>query len=295
MHERPPSTSRVDIIVAVRNEELTVPVFLRKVAALPIPASVDLKVLFIEDSSTDGTRVLLRRLAAENSHVGYYTVTPGFGQGAAVVFGLSRSTADAMIMLDVDGSHPVEAIPEMLSAFLDGAQVVQCVRRKLANRKLYRRIGASAYQRLARLLTGIDPTEQNIFYRLVSADVTRWLLQQPRYWHYLRFPLPRRPEGALRKIYVDTEERVLGESKYGFRRLVNLAINGVLSQIPQSRLAMLLLGMGMMAALFVWGAMWPASLAVAAMMAWLIRRHAGLSHPDFLQRMQVLECGNVPA
>jgi glycosyltransferase involved in cell wall biosynthesis len=285
---------RVDIIVAVRNEELTIPVFVEKVAALPLPAGVDLKLLFIEDSSTDGTRALLRRLANENPHVGYYTVAPGLGQGAALVFGLSRSTADAMIMMDVDGSHPVEAIPEMIRRFVDGAKVVQCVRRTLANRKLYRRIGAATYHQLAHLLTGVDPTEQNIFYRLVSADVTGWLLRQPRYWHYLRFPLPRQPEGALRKIYVDTEERKFGESKYGFRRLVNLAIDGVLSQMPQSRLAMLVVGTGVIAAPLVRCGMWPLSLVVAGTMVWLIRRRTGLSRPDLLQRMQVLECGNVP-
>ena len=287
--------NRVEIIVAVRNEELTIPVFLEKVAALPLPVGVDLKVVFVEDSSTDGTRALLRRLVAENPRVGYYTVTPGLGQGAAVVFGLSRSTADAVFMLDVDGSHPVEVIPEMLRAFLDGAQVVQCVRRTLANRKLYRRVGAAAYQRLAHLLTGIDPSEQNIFYRLVSADVVHWLLQHPRYWRYLRFPLPRRPAGALRKIHVETEERVLGESKYGFRRLVNLAIDGVLSQMSRVRLAVLLVGMGVMAALLVRCGGWPLSLIVAGTMAWLVWRYAGISRPDLLQRMQVLECGNVPA
>jgi len=223
----------------------------------------------------------------------YYTVAPGLGQGAAVVFGLSRSTADAMIMMDVDGSHPVEVIPAMIRGFLNGAQVVQCVRRTLTNRKAYRRIGAAAFFFGARVLTGVDTNEQRIYYRLLSAGVTRWLLQQPRYWHYLRFPLPRRPEGALRRIYVDTEERVLGESKYGFRRLVNLAIDGVLSQMPRSRLGMLLVGMGVMAALLVRCAMWPLSLLVAGAMAWLIRRYAGLSRPDFLQRMQVLESGNV--
>ena len=287
--------TRVDVIVAVRNEEQSIPVFLDRIAALQLPEGVDLRVIFVEDSSTDGTRPLLRRLANEAPAVSYYTLAQGFGQGPAVVFGLSRSTADAMVMMDVDGSHPVAVIPEMVREYLDGARVVQCVRRTLANRKVYRRIGAAAFFFGARVLTGIDTDEQRIYYRLVSAGVTRWLLQQPRYWHYLRFPLPRQPEGALRKIYLDTEERVFDESKYGFQRLVNLAIDGVLSQMPQSRLAMLLVGMGVMAALLVRCAMWPLSLLVAGAMAWLIRRYAGLSRPDLLQRMQVLECGNVPA
>jgi glycosyltransferase involved in cell wall biosynthesis len=287
--------TRVDVIVAVRDEEQSIPVFLDRIAALQLPEDVDLRVIFVEDSSTDGTRPLLRRLAGENPHVGYYTVAPGLGQGAAVVFGLSHSTADAMIMLDVDGSHPVEAIPEMIRGFLDGAQVVQCVRRTLANRKLYRRIGAASYQRLAHLLTGVDPSEQNIFYRLVSADVTRWLLQQPRYWHYLRFPLPRRPEGALRKVYVDTYERTLGESKYGFGRLVNLAVDGVVSQMSGWRAALLLASLSLITIVLANSRLWPVAALLSVGIGWVIRRCIGLRRPDMLRRLHVLESGNATA
>lgn len=284
---------RIDVIVAVRNEEQNIPVFLGQFAALTLPADVALNVLFVEDSSTDATRPLLRRLARNNPAIGYWTLARGAGQGLAIAFGLSRSTADAMIMMDVDGSHPVEVIPEMIRAYRDGAQVVQCVRRTLANRKEYRRIGAMAFQLAARALTGVDTNEQNIYYRLVTANVARSLLQ-PRYWHYLRFPLPRRPEGALRRIYVDTEERVLGESKYDFRRLVNLAIDAVMSLMTGARLVVVFSIVGAIALLLIAVGLWPLALLVAAGMGWLLRRWIALHRTDTLQRMQVLESANVP-
>jgi glycosyltransferase involved in cell wall biosynthesis len=284
---------RIDVVVAVRNEEQNIPVFLEKLSALALPKDVALEVLFVEDSSTDGTRPLLRRLARENPAVGYYTLTRGFGQGLAVAFGLSRCTADAMIMMDVDGSHPVEVIPEMIRAYLGGARVVQCVRRTLANRAGYRRIGAMAFQLVARSLTGVDTREQNIYYRLVTADVARSLLQ-PRYWNYLRFPLPRRPEGVLRKIDVDTQERFLGESKYDFRRLVNLAIDAVASLMTGARLTVILVVSALVAGLLLRGGWWVLASIVAVGMVWLLRRWMLLHRPDTLQRMEVLEEGNVP-
>lgn len=286
---------RVDVIVAVRNEEQNIPVFLEKLSALALPSPVTLKVIFVEDSSTDGTRVLLRRLAGENPLVGYYTLARGFGQGPAVIFGLSRSTADAMIMMDADGSHPLDVLPEMLREYLGGAQVVQCVRKTLANRKAYRDIGAGTFQVFARILTGIDTTEQNIFFRLISAEVAHEILQQPRYWRWLRFPLPRRPEGALRKIYVDSQERVLGQSKYDFRRLVNLAIDGVLSLIPTARFVTLLILMVVGATLLVLGGVWPVAVLVAVGLFWLVGRYVRLQRDDVLRRMQVVECANVAA
>src|SRR5262245_22327078 len=180
---------RIDVIAAVRDEEAAIPVFLDQIRALELGPDVDLHVMLIEDSSTDGTRPLLRRLAQESPAVGYYTLAEGFGQGLAVSFGLSRSRADAMIMMDGDGSHPVAVIPEIIAAFREGAQVVQCVRRSQGARRLHRRMAAAAYQAAGGWLIGSDPGEQNIFYRLVSAEFARGLLAQPRYLTYLRIPL----------------------------------------------------------------------------------------------------------
>jgi len=284
----------VDIIVAVRNEEQAIPAFIDKVEALSLPPGIDIQLVFVEDSSTDGTRVLLRQLAAERRQVAHYTIAPGFGQGPAIVFGLSRSRADAMIMMDVDGSHPVAVIPEMISGFLDGAQVVQCVRRTLTNRKAYRRMGAALYQAAVWVFTGRDPREQLIYYRLISADVARQLLAQPRYWQYLRFPLPRSPAGALRKIAVDTQERVLGESKYDMGRLINIFVDGILSQMSPPRFVSFIGLSALCGALLLTTRLWALGPLVLCLDIWLLRRNESLHQPDLLQRIRVLESGNAP-
>jgi glycosyltransferase involved in cell wall biosynthesis len=286
--------TNIDVLVAVRDEEDSIPVFLERIAALPLPADVALKVVFIEDSSTDGTRPLLRRLAATDPSVGYYSLARGFGQGIALTFGMSRSRADAMIMMDVDGSHPPEAIPELVDGFLDGAQAVQCVRRTLANRRLHRRLGASSFQALARLVVGVDFREQNIFFRLISADVARRILEQPRYWRYLRFPLPRQPEGALRFVPVDTLERAHGDSKYGFLRLVNLALDGMLSVLSTKRFMVLGLLAMLFGALLVVLGFAPIAVLLALLALWPLRRFLVLRRRDTLERIEVAECANVP-
>jgi len=286
--------TNIDVLVAVRDEEESIPIFLERIAALSLPAAVALKLVFIEDSSKDGTRPLLRRLAATDPSVGYYTLARGFGQGIAVTFGMSRSRADAMIMMDVDGSHPPEAIPELVDGFLEGAQVVQCVRRTLANRRLYRRLGASSFQTLARRIVGVDLREQNVFFRLISADIARRILEQPRYWRYLRFPLPTEPEGAVRFVPVDTLERAHGESKYGFLRLVNLALDGILSVLSTTRLMTIgLLVMSLGAVLVAVGCA-PLAVLLALAALWPLQRFLALRRKDTLQRIEVTECANVP-
>jgi glycosyltransferase involved in cell wall biosynthesis len=284
----------VDVLVAVRDEEESIPLFRERLDRLALPAGVELRTIFIEDSSTDGTRPLLRRLAAENPRVGYYMLVRGHGQGMALTFALSRSGADATIMMDVDGSHPPEVIPEMIGAFMDGALVAQCVRRSLADRRAWRNAGARTFQTLSRWIFGLDLASQNIFYRLMSAQVAASFLKEPRYWRYLRFPLPRRPEGAVRLVPIDTVERTQGESKYGFRRLALLAVDGVLSLISPVRTMFLSTVLGAVAAALILAGVWPLALLVVAGWLWLAVRFRRLRRADALEVIEVEESANVP-
>ncbi|HJO23773.1 MAG: glycosyltransferase [Myxococcota bacterium] len=279
---------RIDVIVAVRDEEASLPAFLARMDALDLPPGVELSLRFVEDSSRDGTRPLLRRLARERPDVGYWMLESGFGQGLALSFGLARSTADAAIVLDVDGSHPPEAIPELVRGYLDGARVVQCVRRSLSGRPAWRGLGALAFHTMVRIVTGVDLRSQNVYYRLMDRSVIDSFLKVPRYWRYVRFPLPTGP-GAVRFVPVDTHERSLGASKYGPLRLLGLSVDGILTAMETRRLVfntgIAALAVG---ALFAAGA-WPLALAGVVAAAAVVVRFVGLRRPAALARMRVAE------
>ena len=282
----------VEIIAAIRDEEKSLPQFIERVRALPLPANVSLRMTFIEDSSTDGTLAVLRDHAARDPEIGYYSLEQGFGQGPAIMFGLSRSQADAAIMMDADGSHPPEAIPEMVALHLSGAHVVQCVRRKLANRPAYRRLGASLFQGLASWLAQVNLAEQNIYYRLVAPEIADQLVSQPRYWRFLRFPLPRQP-GQLAFVSVDMEARMYDQSKYGPLRLAGLAIDAVLSLMTQRRAW---IGFAVITALGVavsTSTVWPIALPIVATALWLPYRYRALRSAGLANRMRIRESANV--
>ena len=116
--------------------------------------------------------------------------------------------------MDADGSHPPEVIPQIIALHLEGAGVVQCVRRTLSERRAYRRLGTSLFQNLASWLAQVDLAEQSIYYRLISKEFAEQLTSDPRYWRFLRFPLPRGP-GELARLEIDTTERMHDQSKYG--------------------------------------------------------------------------------
>lgn len=285
---------RVDVIAAVRDEEATLPRFVERVRALPLPDDVELGFVFVEDSSRDGTLPLLRALAAADPGIGFYSLEEGHGQGPAIVFGLARSRADAAILMDVDGSHPPEVIPRLIELHRQGAGVVQCVRRRLRARRLHRRIGTALFQRFASWWIRVDLAEQSIYYRLVSRSFADRLVDDPRTWRFLRFPLPREP-GALATIEVDSVERETGQSKYGTLRLVRLALDAMLSLMPPDRVALALAGAALSIGLAIGSGLWPVALVVVAGTGLLARRYRALRRADGLDRIRVRESANVPA
>jgi glycosyltransferase involved in cell wall biosynthesis len=281
--------TRIDIVTAVRSEESTIPAFVEHVRSLPLPADVEVAMLFVEDSSDDGTRVLLRKLSAESPAIRYWCLERGFGQCPAIVYGMARSTADAVVMLDVDGSHPIDAIPAMIERFRSGARIVQCRRRAAGGRRGWRDLASQAFGRLGRAITGVDLQEQNIYFRLVSAEIAQMLVGTPRYWRFLRFPLPAAGSPDLAVLEVDTPERAIGESKYDLVRLLRLALDGVLSLIPPARLAALAAAGALLTiGLFALG-WWPLAVAALGALAWIGWRTTALRVRYSLERMRCVD------
>jgi glycosyltransferase involved in cell wall biosynthesis len=230
----------IDIVVAVRNEEECLPGFFQKLEALALPSDVQLGCIFVEDGSTDRTREIIRGKAHQNPRVKYIFLTEGRGQAPAIALGMAHSRADAIIMMDVDGGHPLDVIPRMAEGFVDGALAVQAIRRQLTQRSRYRDIGTTLFNRLYRLFTGIDTEKQNVYYRLVSRPLVEQLLKNNRWKHFLRIDYRNYKGDAVRYVFFDAAERTFGQSKYNFKRLLRFALTAVLSSVNSARFAVLI-------------------------------------------------------
>ncbi len=228
----------IDIVVAVRNEEESLPIFLANLASLSLPAGIELGCVFVEDGSTDHTRQILRNSCSHNSRIKYIFLQEGRGQAPAIALGISKSQADAVIMMDVDGGHPPDLIPIMVEEFLAGAQAVQAVRRKINERSRYRDIGTFVFNRAYRLVSGIDTEKQNVYYRLLARPIFKNLVANNRWKHFLRINYHSYPATQVSYVYFDATERLLGMSKYNFRRLVRFAWTAVLSSMSTLRFSL---------------------------------------------------------
>jgi glycosyltransferase involved in cell wall biosynthesis len=104
----------VTVLLPARNAESTVALAVRSLLGGTLR---DIRVLAVDDGSTDGTRRELERLAAEDGRV---EVLDGAGRGlvAALQLGLSRTTSPYVARMDADD----EALPRRLEASVEALE-----------------------------------------------------------------------------------------------------------------------------------------------------------------------------
>lgn len=285
---------RIDIIAAVRNEEDSIPVFVDTIHGLNLPESVSIGIIFVEDSSVDGTVEVLRAMAKKYRNVAYYSLQKGFGEGPAVVFGMKQSDADAVITMDVDGGHPLDVIPKMIQRFLSGADIVQAVRMTMKNRKAYRNIGTRLFGLFTKIIAGMDFMEQNVYYRLVSREYTDMIIRNRKCIHFLRIRFPRNNDCRVERIHFDAVDRKLGESKYNLMRLTRLSIDGLLSVISLPRMVcieILLVIIGILGILF--GHLYY-SLPLIVIAVFILVRYSQLISNTILDQLEIKEQSTNP-
>lgn len=225
----------VDILVAVRNEENSIPDFIAKINELT-PENVKINIIFLEDGSTDGTVKLLRELSGKDGNVNYISLENKFGQYAALTYGLTISKADAVITMDVDGGHPVETAVEMIKLYLDGNNLVQGHRIVYKRKKFYRTFMSYVYNIFYFLIVGVNFFKQNVMFRLMDKSTKEKFLQHKNWWHIFKTNFRSNESIKTRYIEYEAPERELGESKYGFFRLLKLSYKSFFALLSFKRL-----------------------------------------------------------
>jgi dolichol-phosphate mannosyltransferase len=187
------------------------------------------RVIYVMDPSTDETELRLGEICSLDPRVSALILSRRFGHQAALVAGLEHATGDAVIMLDSDGQHPPELIPELLDAFEAGADVVQAVRSDTTSTHWLKRATSEAFYRMMSRVAAIDLQVGSADFRLLSRRVVEVFRHQlPERNPFVR-GLTSWVGYTVTYVGFTSRERLAGSSKYSLRSLLEFAITGVTS------------------------------------------------------------------
>lgn len=205
------------IIIPTYEEAANIPLLINEVEKIRGDAHIDL--LFMDDNSQDGSKALFESIKKDWVH--YVIRTKNRGLSQSVVDGFSRAKGDVIVVMDADFSHPVGAIPKMITAIADGYDFVIGSRYIHGGSTdeswgLFRKINSWGATLLAQPLTSIyDPMTGFFAFRrslLQSADP----LNPTGYKIGLEMLLKTHPQ-KIHEMPYHFQDRKLGSSKLSFR------------------------------------------------------------------------------
>ena len=263
------------IVIPCYNEQevlpITAPMFLQKINDLAAAGKVspDSRVLFVNDGSKDRTWEIINELAASDEHYVGICQSRNRGHQNAVLAGLmeAKDRCDISISIDCDGQDDINAMDDMVRAYLDGCDIVYGVRNDRETDSFFKRTTAQGFYRFLSAM-GAEIVYNHADYRLISARALHELAKFKEVNLFLRGMVPLVGFKSTSVEY-KRAERIAGKSKYPLRKMLALAGDGITSlSIKPLRLIM---SFGVVVALLSFvGVIWAivAALAGRAVAGW---------------------------
>ena len=219
---------KISLIVPVYNEQETIEIFYHKIRSVDFLAAYTIEIIFINDGSLDQTEQIIQKLEQKENLVQALSFSRNFGKESALMAGLNYATGDAVIPIDVDLQDPIELIPKMIQAWLDGAEIVLAKRVDRLSDSWLKRVTASIFYRLHNKIS-YPLIEENVGdFRLLSKEIVYQILQLPEKNLFMKGVFSW-VGGKTVTLEYKREVRSAGYTKFNGWKLWNLALEGVTS------------------------------------------------------------------
>lgn len=220
---------KVSILIPCFNEEATLPFLYKKLTqAVDGLSGYKWEFLFVNDGSRDKTLEILCQLRKEDHRVNYLDLSRNFGKESAMLAGFDFVTGDCVILMDADLQDPPSLIPQMLAEWENGYQDVYAKRQSRGQESWLRNHASLLFYRLLTRYSRFDILQNVGDFRLLDRQCINALVQLRETERYTK--------GLFswigfnkKEILFNRQDRVAGKSKWTFRSLFNLAIEGITS------------------------------------------------------------------
>ncbi len=121
---------KISVMIPCFNEQENVREIAKAVADIlenELP-QYDYELLFIDNCSTDKTRVYLRELCKQNPKIKAIFNARNFGQFNSPYYGMCQTTGDCTITMCCDFQDPVEMIPKFIEEWENGYKIVSAIK-----------------------------------------------------------------------------------------------------------------------------------------------------------------------
>lgn len=219
---------RVSIVIPAYNEELNIVAIVERIRTTFASIPYSYEVIIVDDGSSDHTLDSCKKLAAAHENVFFIELSRNFGHQLALKAGLDAATGDAVISLDADLQHPPELIPELLKKWEEGYDIVYTRRLEDKNLPAGKRKSSKWFYYFLNNISDIEIEPGTADFRLMDQKVVGVFRNFHENDPFIRGLVKWM---GFRQFAIDYEpgDRLNGKSKYTFKKMRKLALQGITS------------------------------------------------------------------
>ena len=220
---------QITILIPIYNEEESLPLLKNRILSVieKIP-EYEFDILFVNDGSKDKSLEIIKEYRSEDKHFGYVNLARNFGKEVAMLAGLDYSKGDAVIIMDADLQDPPELIPELIHYWEEGYDDVYAQRTSREGETFLKKWTSKMYykvlQKIAKIPVKKDTGDFRSLDRRCVNDICK-LREEGRCSKSIFSWI-----GYNKKAVTFVREpRVAGKTKWNYKKLIDLAIDGITS------------------------------------------------------------------
>ena len=218
----------ISVVLPIYNEAEGIQAFLSELKPVLDGLSEEYEVILVNDGSSDESFKIIKQLAKDTGSYKYLNLSRNFGHQIAITAGVDYSSGNKIVLMDSDGQDPPQEIPRLLQKLNEGYDVVYARRRDRGKESWLKKVTANAFYRILDRITSISiPLDVGDF-RVINRKVANALKQMPEKQRYLRGQISWL---GFNQTYIeyDRQARHVGDTKYTYRKMIRLAIDGITS------------------------------------------------------------------
>ncbi len=220
--------NKISIIVPCYNEEKTLLLFYEELTKnITTFENVTFEFIFVNDGSCDNTLEEIKKLEQKDSRIKYLSFSRNFGKEAAILAGLENCTGDFVTLMDADLQDPPYLLKEMYQSVTK--ENYDAVGTRRTNRKgepVIRSFFARMFYKIINKMSKIEMVDGARDYVFMKRNVVNAILSLQEYNRYSK-GLFNFVGFHVKWIEYENVQRVAGETKWSFWKLVSYALEGI--------------------------------------------------------------------
>ncbi len=190
--------------------------------------SKDFEIIMVNDASPDKAWDKIVFLSEKDSRVKGINLARNFGQHYAISAGLDFASGDWVVVMDCDMQDQPKEIIKLYNKAIEGYDVV-FGRRAIRKDNFIKKMGSKLFYKIYSYFTDINIDSSIANFSIISSKVVkefRKIKEQNR-----SYPLFINWLGFKNRANIDIEhaKREDGKSSYTFKKLINLAVDSIVS------------------------------------------------------------------